>query len=83
MLPAIVRLMVLGIKEFTLMHTLSKILMSDPNLGPALHRRDLQGEGVSTFPAQVMVVVLVGEIRDTVPPLPCSSIQLYNPITHM
>ena len=83
MFPAIVRLMVSGIKESALIHAPSKILMSDPTLGLALRHRDLQGEGVSTFPAQVTAGVLVGEIRDTAIAFPCSSIQLYNPITHM
>lgn len=36
MLPAIVRLMVLGIKESALMCAPQKILVSEPNLGPAL-----------------------------------------------
>ena len=40
---------------------------------PPQHR-DLQGEGVSTFLTQVMVVVLANAIRDTVPPLPSSYI---------
>ncbi len=45
---------------------------------PSSHH-DLQSEGGSTFPAQVMVAVLVGEIRDIIPPLPCNYIHFVQP----
>ena len=51
MLPAIVRLMVLGIKESALMRAPQKSSWANPNWDLPPWHHDPQGEGVSTFPA--------------------------------